>query len=402
MINTKFYGCGAAGNKVAIKLIEDTVLAKEDIVLVNSTLKDIPDGYQESAMIFSTDINSGGCGKERTIGKTRLINCLKEGKFNIDDTVRSTDQIAIVCGSTEGGSGSSSIPIIAKYLTEVTGIHVIVLLIFGFEDDVRGLQNSIEICQELSDNYGIIAISNAKYSQKYKNNKVKCEKAANEEIETYVRILKGMSIRESTQNIDDTDLYKLSATPGYMVMGRVNFSANLKSESHYANTISEFISECKYIDGMDPSCKRIGAIFNIKDKTTDYIDLSSSILKDEYGQPYEYFYHIQNPNDGEEWMDYIVCGMKMPIEHLSTIYNEYLDNTSKVSKSKDNFFDQLGEMKGNKEDSMFDVFSDKKNTKTKDTAKSDFFNTLGIIETGASKNEAKSKKDKDPSSVAEY
>ena len=57
-------GVGAAGNKSVINLVENEVVSKDDIILVNSTTMDVPDAYKSMTHILSgTD---GGVGKERS------------------------------------------------------------------------------------------------------------------------------------------------------------------------------------------------------------------------------------------------------------------------------------------------------------------------------------------------
>ena len=44
MINAKVIGIGAAGNKAAIALVENGVMPRSSVMLLNSTLKDVPAG----------------------------------------------------------------------------------------------------------------------------------------------------------------------------------------------------------------------------------------------------------------------------------------------------------------------------------------------------------------------
>lgn len=43
---TKVIGIGAAGNKAAINVVENNILGIENVMLINSTLKDIPVDYK--------------------------------------------------------------------------------------------------------------------------------------------------------------------------------------------------------------------------------------------------------------------------------------------------------------------------------------------------------------------
>ena len=150
MMNLKVIGAGAAGNKAALTLIEKG-FNKDNVVLLNSTKKDIPETYDGRTIIFGSH-RIGGCGKERNIGKQLLLNDLRNNEISFDSIADPDTNAVVIVSSTEGGSGSASTPIIAKYIKEVIGLPVIIVLLFGFNNDVRGMQNSIEICQELQDN----------------------------------------------------------------------------------------------------------------------------------------------------------------------------------------------------------------------------------------------------------
>ena len=152
MLRMQIIGCGAAGNKALISLIESGEIPQDKMsyLLVNSTDKDIKPEYRNNAMIFGNG-GSGGCGKERELGKKMILEDEQNGIRNIDSKIDPFADFIVVCGSTEGGSGSASIPIISKYIRQVLHIPVIAVLFFGFNDDVRGMQNSIEICQELEE-----------------------------------------------------------------------------------------------------------------------------------------------------------------------------------------------------------------------------------------------------------
>ena len=56
----KLIGVGAAGNKAVIEAVEQGVVDKESILLLNSTLQDIPVQYREpkTAVCFSSKENS--------------------------------------------------------------------------------------------------------------------------------------------------------------------------------------------------------------------------------------------------------------------------------------------------------------------------------------------------------
>lgn len=378
MLNLKVIGAGAAGNKAAIKLIEKG-FSLNNTVLINSTSRDIPDDYKNNSIIFGTSADTlGGCGKEREVGKNLILRDLRNGSISLDNIVDPGTNVVVIVSSTEGGSGSAVTPIIAKYIREVLNIPVITILFFGFNTDVRGMQNSIEICQELSNNYGVIGISNAKFLDDANGNKIKAEQLANEEFCRIIRVLSGQDIKAGTQNIDDTDLYKLVVTPGYMCVGSANLKS-IKNIDMFNKTVNTAIDETKLIESSEKSAKRIGVIFDIPTSMDDAVDYNASVLSQRYGVPYEMFTHIQNIS-ATGTATWIAAGMDLPIQEVKEIFENYKAASETVSKKKDSFFDDVAALSGNQEDGMFNMLSGIGSHKTNPSknAKSSFFSDFGI------------------------
>ena len=373
MLNFKVIGCGAAGNKAAICLHKAGFDLK-NITLINSTPKDIPADYRNNSIIFGVHNGSalGGCGKERDVGRRLIIDDMKNGQINIDSVVDATTNTAIIVSSTEGGSGSGITPLLAKYIHEVLNIPVIVVLFFGFNTDVRGMQNSIEICQELQNNYGVIGISNAKYLDEANGNKIKAEQMANEEFCKIIRILCGQDIKEGTQNIDDTDLYKLVVTPGYMCVGTASLKG-VKNIDMFNKVVNMAIDESHLVETTTKSAKRIGAIFNIPSSMSDSVDYNAEVLSQRYGNPYEMFTHVQDTSESAS-VSWISAGMALPIDEVKEIFENYKKATEKVHKSTDDFFSVIQNFKGDQQDGMFNMLSDARRTPTvSNAAKNSFF-----------------------------
>ena len=378
MIRPQIIGCGAAGNKAVIHLVESGYLqeGRYDYLLVNSTDKDIPFDYRTKSMIFG-DSNVGGCGKERTLGKRMILEDEKHGIRAIDDKINPYSEIAFVIGSTEGGTGSASIPIISKYLKSVLHIPVIAVLFFGFNDDARGMQNSIEICQELSDDIGVISICNSKFMDSANGNKLKAERLANRYFTSLVRELCGVDIHESSQNIDNTDLKKVLFTPGYMTTESILLK-NIKNIDQYNKKIIDTLdNENHYMESPVKSAKRIACIFNVK-PDADYVDYTGSVFKDRYGIPYEYFTHVQNSGESSEYVTVIAAGQKLPTDEVKEIYEEYKRTTASINKEKDNFFEEMNAMRGDPMDSMFNMFGTNQVKSSSEKDKTSFFKEFGM------------------------
>lgn len=375
MLSFTVIGCGAAGNKAVIDLMNIGYNPKK-CFLINSTAKDIPDDYHDMSMIFgATGFNRlGGCGKERAIGREMLMADLKANKIDVSKMIDPNDQAIILVGSTEGGSGSSSVPLLARYLKQVYDRNVICVLFFGFNDDVRGMQNSIELCKELSDTYTVIGISNEKFLEDG-NSKFMAEKKANELFCDIVKILSGAIIVPGIQMIDDTDLYKVATTPGYMVVNSYTFNRPKTSEE-YEKNLSSMLTSQKFVDpGKNPGAKRIACIFDIPGDD-DKVDYTGKAFRELYGEPYEFFTHLNNQSDCYR-VSYIVSGMKLPSEEIQNIYDSYLDRTSKVNKARDDFFDIVGEMEGLDADKGFNMLTSS-SSKNVDDAKKAFFGETSV------------------------
>ena len=127
----KIFGIGQGGNQSALKLLENGICTKDDIVLVNSTNRDIPKNFDGKTTIFNA--SEGGCGKERTIAKQYMIDSIKSGRF--DEVFAQEYDSYVFITSLEGGTGSGSTPIIAKYCSEVLGKTVHIIAFAGFNAD---------------------------------------------------------------------------------------------------------------------------------------------------------------------------------------------------------------------------------------------------------------------------
>ena len=355
MLKAKVIGTGAAGNKAAIELATSNKFPITDITLINSTDRDIPEEYHDGAIIFgkSRPNHLGGCGKERTLGKKMLLDDIANRKIDFNGIVDKDTNFVIIVSSTEGGSGSASTPVIAKYIRNVLNIPVVIILFFGFNTDARGMQNSIELCQELDTSFTVIGISNQKFLDQVNGNKTKAEHLANMEFCNIVDILTGHGMQPGNQNIDRTDLYKLVTTPGYMSVGTTNLK-NAKNPSMISAAIKNSIDESKFVDPSDKSAKRMGLIFNITEDMEDNIDINGDEFVKVYGIPYEMYTHIQYA-DKDAYMRWIVAGMNLPVDAVNEIYENYMTTSANISKKKDGFFSTVRSFEGDSENGMFDM-----------------------------------------------
>lgn len=394
MIKTQVIGIGAAGNKAAMELIKSNVVPLKNVLLVNSTSKDIPEEFSSNdgkvVQIGTDDLN--GCGKEREEGKALALKALQSNKLDLDAFLYPDIDIVTIVTSTEGGTGSGASVIIAKYLKEVLKMNVHVFAFTGFEEDTRGLLNTVEFFKDMSDEYTVQVVRNKKFMQATNNNLIKAEELANKEFAVRMDVLLGNSIKASNQNIDDTDLFKIATNPGYMDIQYKEIGEKVRNTSQFNDIIKEMIDDSKGMDINDPSQTLMGVIVNMPENETSSIDHEFNGLVDHYGFPFEKFKHIQNEKGMSTFIAFICTGMKIPVQEIQDIYDKYREHTSRVNKGKDEFLSALSGFTEDESDSMFNLRSRKTSpVNTNDREKKDFFSSFELEAPNLPKNSASNK-----------
>lgn len=340
----KLIGCGAAGNKAVIAAIENGY-PRACCLLINSTLKDIDEKYHDIAINIGGF--RGGCGKERDVAKKITLASLGE-----DDTLKvldslpdDEDETIYLITSTEGGTGSGATPLLAKYLHEVHGLNVIITAFTGFEDDARGLLNTIDFFRELSDEYVVQIISNKKVLGSG-TNKFAAQQKANMEFVKRLQIITVKDIIDSHNNIDETDLFKVISTPGLMDIETVSIKG-IKNIDQFNEIVSNMIDNSFSVDFYDPKAQRIAIYLDIEKRTLDAIDFEYNVIKDKLGLPFELFQHIQHHNKLDETISIISTGMNMPLDEMEALYDRYMKNINIINKKSDDFFDKVDHLTDN-------------------------------------------------------
>ena len=346
-----YVGLGAGGNKGVMQLITNGVVDHKDVILINSTDKDIPDDFKGSKIILRPD--NTGCGKERSIAKEYAVRTLKTGI--IDTTIPQDATNVILVTSVEGGTGSGATPVIAQYISEVLARNVHIICFTGFEEDVRGLQNTVEFFQEISSfDVDVQVIKLSAFLNVAKGNKFTAEELADEELCRRINIMIGTDLQKSVQNIDDTDILKVVSTLGYKTIEELYFDTNLMDQEQFNKLCKQMIYNSKSLPTSDPGMVRLGVILNIRPESEDAVDYTFSVIKNAYGIPYESFFHKQW--DGkEQYIRFICSGMKLPIDEVEAIHDRYIEASKAVDKKRDDFFSKASKLQIEKEDSMFDM-----------------------------------------------
>lgn len=356
-MKTLLIGVGAAGNKAAYEAMVSGAVGPDDVLLINSTSKDFPEGYKGKTITLSP--TNAGCGKERGIAKDYTMTAIRSGKFTEINT--DTYTTVIVCTSVEGGTGSGSSPMIAKFFNQVKGKNTHIIAFTGFEDDVRGLANTVEFFQELDSNIIVQTIRNTAFMRQAGGNKFKAEALANAEMARRIKILTGSQFINSKQNIDDTDILKVSNTSGYMTVEERYLDKALVDQEDFNRVVKKMIYESASVVSKNPAAVRLGIILNIDPASEDAIDYTFADIKAAYGNPYECF--LQEQWDGKkEYIAFIASGMKMPLDEIKEIYERYKEQTEKVNKTADDFYSEMQGMSLSADDKKFDMIKPVKAT----------------------------------------
>ena len=340
-LKAKVIGIGAAGNKAAIQLVKDKVLDRNQVLILNSTARDIPDEYRTDLAIEFGD--TGGCGKDRELAKKHIIKALEDGQIPIDAFIDGDEKFFTIVTSTEGGTGSGASPILGDYIQTITqseanpnGIPVHMVAFTGFEDDLRGMKNTLDWFSSMNENYIIQAISNARCLKFTDNDRRKAEQYANETFSQRMNILIGKDLNPSDSNVDNMDLFKLNSTPGYMTVEKIMLQ-KIRDTSQYNEAIAEALKRSVSLE-TEPSAKRFGLIIDASPKTQALIDESCEVMKKVYGEfPFEIFRHKQN-SGADDSVSIIVSGMRMPIDEIKSVYNKFKKAMEHTDSGRDSFF----------------------------------------------------------------
>lgn len=340
-LKMKLIGIGAAGNKAAAQLIKNKVLDRSQVMMLNSTDRDVPSEYRTD--MFIKIGNTGGCGKSRPLAKKLMLDALQSGMVPIDAFIDGDEKFFMIVTSTEGGTGSGSSPILGEYIQEITrsdenpnGIPVHMVAFTGFEDDVRGLKNTIDWFNELNERFIVQAISNKKCLAFTDNNRHKAEEYANQQLAKRIEILTGKPLNPSDSNVDNMDLFRLNSTPGYMTVESIPLQ-KLRDMEQFNSSVSEALEKSISLE-TEPSVKRLGVIVDASARTQAVVDESYSVIKRVYGEfPYDIFRHTQESNN-EDSISIIVSGMKMPIDEINKVYAKFKKAVEYTDSGSDAFF----------------------------------------------------------------
>jgi cell division GTPase FtsZ len=353
MIKIKVIGAGQAGTKAAIGLIDRGILKGDDVLIVNTTMSDVPPSYRDRAFCFGGGLTEGA-GKEREISKQLITDAISSDAVGpVDEFLQGDCDLVMIVSSSEGGTGSGCSSILGRYITEFLGKSVEYFVFTGFEEDARSILNTVEYFRDIPKNSRVQALSNAKFL-KETSNIVEAQRAANNKFADIVEIMSGSMLVDSDHNIDDRDLYKINIMTGYKIVDQISLDG-VKSVEQSDKLLKDILAESKTLDTAEKSAKRLGVIINANEDMLSNIDTNFTVLTSTLGKPYEVFVQIQYVADRPQSISFIASGLKMPTGEIEAAYEKYVEASNRVNKTGDDFYAKVQDLAGNKEDSMFNT-----------------------------------------------
>lgn len=345
-INIQVVSIGAGGNGASIAAIEKNVISKDDVLLINSTNRDIPLDYQENAYIYDT---LGGAGKQYIEGE-RLINHEIEKPNGLSDRlnefIKEDTDLVVVIYTSEGGTGAGGGDTLAKYINEEIGVATTILLISGFQEDPQGLDNTISVFKNLPEGVSINVVSNIK-GLTVKQDHAEAQEIINNDIATKISVLMTNGIVDGDTQfvIDETDLYNTEAFPGYTFIEKVELP-KLASKDQFNQAMREMIINSKSIDfEKDKKTAKRAVFINLKDESeAQFIDYEFPVLVEYFGSLHEVYKHVQYQKNQPSYVSLINSGMSLPLTFVSEIQELKKKKLAEVVTKDNNFSQKVAEM----------------------------------------------------------
>lgn len=347
MQNYFIIGVGGCGNKIVAQGVDSGIIAKSSYLLMNSTDKDIPQGYK--SIVFSDD-KDYGCAKNRSASKTLIIDWLQNGGADtLASTIDESVDCVIVVNSTEGGTGSGAASILCKFIENDLAVPAVINIpVFGFADSASGCKNSIDYMKDICPEVAILPVMNQKAQKSFDNvgvNTFKTEHQVNDVVLDQIKAIIGTDIRASQQNIDAADHIAIIGNSGLMVINTIDLS-DIRDIKTFNSAIIESIAHSISFDitpELTTSNVKMGIYLNITDSRLDYIGNDFSVLKKRLFGDYtpSTFIHKQYFSEYGEFARIVISGLEIPIDEANKFKSVIEQESSRVSSASGSFFDQI-------------------------------------------------------------
>lgn len=331
-------GCGDGGCNIASEIVK--AIPDEAVVIAYNTSTRAMEYQSHNVKIFPTQMDSSGkirsmdgSGKIRS-DATNVFKTITGRKFmeKTMELVTRMDRLdyILVVGTADGGTGSGTVPTMAKLLSTNLGVPVIIMGVYpSITEDAMSQYNAVQWQDDVTKTGLPYIILDNNHS----GNLTEVHAQVNEYAVRIAKLLAGKTYGNTDISIiDGRNLYMLIQQMGGRIViaseeGRINSQDTLSDHIKNQLLANDFQPEPSWLKG-------IGLFVKGPKEMIDRIDSTLPELQAAYGQPVLKFSHLEI-TDGEPCVSILISGCTEPGARLKQMQNKYDDiiNGSKNAKN---------------------------------------------------------------------
>ena len=331
MLKVGIIGVGNTGNQIA-SLAKDKL--DIPVMAINSSAKDldtISKGVEKYLLVNEEGV-SQGAGKNRALAKKYLKDSIM--KFLSDETAQKFPldmDVVFIIGSTGGGTGSGTAPILLNVMAErYIDTHFILVGVGPVHSEALSAQvNTLEYLNELYGN-----LPNATYmlydNDNYANDpSYKMMDKVNNEVVEDINVLRGF-FNNATKydSIDTEDNMRLVSFPGRISVFRVENvrEKDLDSGSLEERLIAAIKSSAHMELQRDKKVMATGLIMNLSDQFMSEFNNHIPSVHEFIGEPVHEFLHVNVNTDRKQPNSiYLIMSGLSPVNDKIMKINERIE-----------------------------------------------------------------------------
>lgn len=305
MLNVGIIGCGNGGNQVATLGMERLGIPA---IAINSSSKDMEtlSGDIPKVLIQNQDGTSKeGAGQDRSLAKLYLKDSIMDfiQSETLVEFIKGLD-IVFVVGTTGGGTGSATAPILTSILKEVYKNKETSFILIGIMPVLTSAPayqvNTLEYLKEIYENMlGLtyMLYDNDRYSDM---SSYKALDTVNSEIISDINVLRCYyNYTTKYDSIDDRDAIRLDSTPGRLFVARLeDFKEKDLDTVSIEDLLIDKIKKNAHAElQRDKKIESIGIIVNLAQSIVEDFNDNLPKIVDFIGCPNRQFKHIYVNDD---------------------------------------------------------------------------------------------------------
>lgn len=233
--NIKIFGCGGAGSNTVNRIVEEGIHGAE-LFACNTDAQHLLAVHAPMKILLGRRVTRGlGAGAIPQIGE----EAARETEERLRNAMKGADIVFLTCG-LGGGTGTGSIPVLAKYAKESGALTIAVVTLPFRAEGMARMENAeygLDHLRESADT--VIVIPNDKLIELVP--KLALDKAFKVADEVLVRAIKGITeivTRPGLVNLDFNDLKTIMKSGGVAMIGM----GSAEGENRAFNAVNEAIN----------------------------------------------------------------------------------------------------------------------------------------------------------------